>query len=153
MLAIGITGNNAAIERLIRGKLHGKGEDFDLVAGQAQRLDRSFEVRKHLRVARRELIDGWHTDMQRLSGSRFRHRQSRHHAEQQARIRDASRDRAKRIESRAKGCNAVQWNTAKARLEPDNPAERRRNADRSAGVGADGRRHQAGCDGNGRPAA
>ncbi len=134
VLSIGISGDNAPIERLIGGHCPWKGQNLDLMASRAQRLDSALEVRLHAGVARLKLFDRGHPDAARPCGCRFGHWQASHYIEQQARIGDVSRDRSKSVERRPSGAISVQRYASVTRLEPDDPAQRRWNADRPARV-------------------
>ena len=67
-----------------------------------------------------------------------------HRTQQQRRILGAARDQAALIQARGEGDHAVARHAAIGGLEPGHAAQRRRLADRAAGVGGGGRRHQPG---------
>ena len=75
------------------------------------------------------------------------------HRQRQRRVLDRARERADLIERRREGQQAVARHAAVGRLEPDDAAERRRLADRPAGVGAERERHLRRADGGRRAAA
>ncbi len=85
VLSIGISGDNAPIERLIGGHCPGKGQNLDLMASRAQRLDSALEVRLHAGVARLQLFDRGHPDAARPVVVVSGHWQASHYIEQQAR--------------------------------------------------------------------
>ena len=69
--------------------------------------------------------------------------------EQQGGVGDVSRQRAGLVERRREGDHPVAGYRAVGRLQADDPAERRRLADRAAGVGADRPRREPAGDGGG----
>ena len=74
-------------------------------------------------------------------------------AEEQRGVGDVAGQRAGLVERRGEGDHPVAADGAVGRLQPDDPAQRRRLADRAAGVRADRPRREAGRDGGGAAAA
>ena len=70
-----------------------------------------------------------------------------HVRQQQRRVGHVARQRAGLIQRGGEGDHPVARDRAVGRLEPDDPAQRRRLADRAAGVGAQRPRRQSGGDG------
>ena len=75
-----------------------------------------------------------------------------HVAEQQRRVAHVARDRPGLVERGGERDHAVARDRAVGRFQPDDAAQRRRLADRAAGVGAERPRGQAGGDGGGAAA-
>ncbi len=73
-----------------------------------------------------------------------------HRLQEQRGVGRVARERARLVERGGEGDHAVAADRAVGRLEPDDPAQRRRLADRAAGVGADRPRNRAGGDRRGR---
>ena len=73
--------------------------------------------------------------------------------QQRRRVPDVARERPDLVERAGEGDDPVAADPAVGRLEPDDAAQRRRLADRAAGVGADRQRGVEGGDGRRGPAA
>ena len=112
--------------------------------GLARELARHAEAEALRSVARGQLDSALDADRGRVAVVA-----ALHGAQQQRGVGDVARERSALVERRGEGDHPVAGDRAVGRLQADDPAQRRRLADRPAGVGPDRPRGEAGR----RPAA